>query len=170
MARAAGRRNAPRGPGFGWVLHGLWPQDADGSYPAYCRTAAADPSRGQTAAMADIMGTTGAAWYQWKKHGRCSGLSAARFLADARRAYDAVKRPEVFRRLKRNVTLPAAAVEQAFLKANPAMSANEITVTCRGRRIQEVRVCLTRDLELRACGAGVNRDCALDDARMDAIR
>ncbi|MCR8725956.1 ribonuclease T2 [Frigidibacter sp. ROC022] len=155
---------------FGWVLHGLWPQDEDGGYPSYCRTPKRDPSRAETAAMADIMGTDGAAWYQWKKHGRCSGLSAGTYLGAARLAYGAVKRPEVFRKLPREVTLPASVVEQAFLKANPKMTPDMITVTCKAGRIQEARICLTRKLELRDCGAGVDRDCTLEDALLEPIR
>ena len=50
----------------GWVLHGLWPQQHRG-FPAHCQTAARPPSRQMTDAMADIMGTPGLAWYQWKK-------------------------------------------------------------------------------------------------------
>ena len=102
----------------GWILHGLWPQYEIG-WPSFCRTAERDPSRSDTAAMADVMGTSGLAWYQWKKHGRCSGLSSAEYFAAARRAYDAVSRPDVFRRLDRAVRLPASVVEEAFLEANP---------------------------------------------------
>lgn len=156
--------------GFGWVLHGLWPQHEDGSYPSHCRTGQPDPTRAETAAMADIMGTDGAAWYQWKKHGRCSGLTAGTYLGAARLAYGAVERPEVFRTLTRAVALPAAVVEEAFLKANPKMTPEMITVTCRAGRIQEARICLTRKLDLRACGTGVQRDCTLSDALLDPIR
>ena len=80
---------------LGWVLHGLWPQYERG-WPAYCRTGARDPSRSDTAAMADIMGTSGSAWHQWKKHGRCSGLSSDAFYALSRDAYERVTQPEVF--------------------------------------------------------------------------
>ena len=72
---------------LGWVLHGLWPQYEDG-WPSFCRTAERDPTRRETAAMADIMGTSGLAWYQWKKHGRCAGLSARGLLRAARRRDD----------------------------------------------------------------------------------
>ena len=37
--------------------------------------------------MADIMGSGGSAWHQWKKHGRCSGLSPDDFFALSREAY-----------------------------------------------------------------------------------
>ncbi|AJE48933.1 ribonuclease T2 family protein [Celeribacter indicus] len=153
---------------LGWVLHGLWPQYETG-WPSYCHGAERDPSRSRTAAMADIMGTDGAAWYQWKKHGRCSGLSAERYFDTARAAYARIARPEVFRRLDRDVKLPAAVVEEAFLKANPGLEADEITVTCKAARIEEVRICLTRDLAPRRCGADVIRDCTLDAALFEAI-
>ncbi|WP_417272757.1 ribonuclease T2 family protein [Celeribacter halophilus] len=162
-------RNSPQcDQDFGWVLHGLWPQYENG-WPSYCNTTAHDPSKRETARMADIMGTSGAAWYQWKKHGRCSGLSPDDFFALSRQAYDSITRPEVFRKLDQDVKLPASVVEDAFLKDNPALEANEITVTCENRRIQEVRICLTRDLEPRTCGTDVIRDCSLDDALFEAI-
>src|SRR6056297_3112142 len=114
----------------GWALHGLWPQYHRG-WPSFCRTAERAPSRGMTGAMADIMGSGGLAWHQWKKHGTCSGLSASAYFALSREAYGSVTRPAVFRKLDRPVKLPARVIEEAFLKANPAMTADGVTVTCR---------------------------------------
>ncbi len=119
--------------------------------------------------MADIMGTSGAAWYQWKKHGRCSGLSAGTYLGAMRLAYGAVRMPEAFAKLTGEVALPASVVEQAFLRANPRLSADMITITCQSGHIQEARICLTRKLEPRACGADVVRDCSLDRALMEPV-
>ncbi|GAA3862074.1 ribonuclease T2 [Celeribacter arenosi] len=162
-------RNSPQcDRPLGWVLHGMWPQYEKG-WPSYCNTTARDPSRSQTRAMADIMGTNGAAWYQWKKHGRCSGLSAEEFFAASRDAYEAVTRPEAFRKLPDDIRLPASVVEQAFLADNPDLEADGITVTCKSARIQEVRICLTRDLDPRLCGEDVVRDCTLDDALLADI-
>ena len=154
---------------LGWVLHGLWPQYEDG-WPSWCRTAERDPSRADTAAMADIMGTSGLAWYQWQKHGRCAGLSATDYFATARRAFGAVTMPEVLQQLDRTVRVPASVIEEAFLEVNPGWTADMLTITCRDGRIQEARLCLTRDLEPRRCGADVNRDCSLQDAVLDPIR
>lgn len=153
---------------FGWVLHGLWPQYETG-WPSYCRTSFRDPARAETAAMSDIMGTSGLAWYQWKKHGRCSGLSADKYFDTARRAYAAVNRPAVFRKLSKTIQLPASVVEDAFLQANPDWQAEMITITCKRNRIQEARLCLTKDLALRVCGADVIRDCTMEDAIFDPI-
>jgi ribonuclease T2 len=158
----AGRR-------LSFTLHGLWPNYETG-YPSYCRTTARDPSRGDTAAMADIMGGAGLAFYEWKKHGRCSGLEAREYFALSRRAYKSVVIPDVFKALNRDVELPASVVEDAFIEANPTLERDQITVTCDGGMIEEVRVCLTTDLEPRRCAADVVQDCTLRDAVMEAVR
>jgi len=152
-----------------FVLHGLWPQYETG-WPSYCRTSARDPSRAQSAAMEDVMGSDGAAWYQWKKHGRCAGLSAEDYYATARAAYESVAIPEVFSRLNRDIRLPASVVEEAFLEANPKLTRDQITITCKYGRIQEARVCLTKDLEPRRCSTDTIRDCTMRDALMEAVR
>lgn len=112
----------------GWILHGLWPQYHRG-WPEYCKTAERPPSRAMTRDMADIMGTSGLAWHQWKKHGVCSGLSAAAYYALSREAYGRVVRPPVFRKLEKAVKLPASVVEEAFLQANPGMVPDGVTIT-----------------------------------------
>lgn len=152
---------------LGWVLHGLWPQYETG-WPSFCPTWRRAPSRADTAAMADIMGSAGSAWHQWKKHGTCTGLSSDDYFALARRAYYTIARPPVFRKLDKPVTLPAKLVEEAFLGANPDLAADMITITCKSSRIQEARICLTRDLEPRICGADVIRDCRMTDALFEA--
>ena len=154
---------------FGWVLHGLWPQYERG-WPSYCPTGKRNPSRADTAAMADIMGTSGSAWHQWNKHGRCSGLSSDDFYLLSREAYGRVTRPEIFRKIADPIRLPAAVVEEAFLEANPDMEADQITITCKSGRIQEARICMTRSLELRRCGGDVIRDCRMTDALFEPVR
>jgi ribonuclease T2 len=157
------------GRGLTFVLHGLWPQYEDG-WPSFCRTGMRDPTRGETAAMADIMGGAGLAFYQWKKHGRCSGLSSADYYATARQAFEGVTIPPVFAQMSKTLKVPASVVEGAFLESNPGLRRDQVTVTCKDGYIQEVRLCLTKDLEPRRCGADVIRDCTLKDAVLEAVR
>lgn len=147
----------------GWVLHGLWPQHERG-WPSFCNATTPAPSQAMTGAMADIMGSGGAAWHQWRKHGVCAGLSARDYFTAARAAFDAVAKPEVLTQLDRPVRLPATVIEEAFLAANPGLAPDMITITCRDGHIQEARICLTRDLTPRRCGPDVIRDCSLRDA------
>ncbi|AWI85023.1 ribonuclease T [Alloyangia pacifica] len=162
-------RNSPQcDRPLGWVLHGLWPQYTRG-YPSYCDSSARPPSRKETAAMADIMGTAGLAWYQWKKHGACAGLSSQDYFALARRAYEGVTRPEVLRRLDAPVSLPAEVIEEAFLQANPGWEPDMLTITCQSGRIQEARLCLSKALEPVPCGQDVVKDCRLPNALLDPV-
>ena len=99
------------------------------------------------------MGSGGLAWYQWKKHGRCSGLPAADYFAGARRVYEALRLPVP------NVACASAAdIEAELLAANPGLDAGGVIVTCRSGRLEEVRICLTPNFAPRPCGVDVARD------------
>lgn len=154
---------------LGWTLHGLWPQHERG-WPSDCRSAFPDPTRAEAAAMVDIMGSAGLARHQWRRHGTCTGLSPRDYLRLSRLAYEDAAIPDAFERLPDAVALPAALVEEAFLRENPDLVADGVTVTCEAGRIQEVRLCLTRELEPRACAPDARRDCAQDDAIMEPVR
>jgi ribonuclease T2 len=151
-----------------WVVHGLWPQYESG-WPSYCVTGAGSPSRAETEAQADLFGAGGAAWYQWKKHGVCSGLTAADYYRLVRVALGKVVRPPVLEHLDRAVKLPASVVEEAFLKANPGWSPDGVTVTCKAGYIEEVRLCFDRSLAPRTCAPDTRRDCTLSDALMEPV-
>jgi ribonuclease T2 len=153
----------------GWVLHGLWPQYHRG-FPDYCPTTHRHPPRSMTAEMADIMGTAGLAWHQWKKHGTCTGLSPRAYFDLSRQAYESITRPAVFRKLDKQIKVPTAVVEEAFLKDNPTLDKDMLTITCRDGMIQEARVCLSKDLSPVPCGRDVIRDCQMKDALFSPLR
>ncbi|WP_371832190.1 ribonuclease T2 family protein [Paracoccus benzoatiresistens] len=164
-------RDAPEcdgGGGRDFVVHGLWPQHERG-WPDHCDTDERDPSRRQTQAMADLM-APGLALYQWRKHGRCSGLSAAGYYAATRKAAERIAIPAAFDDLDRDLALVPAVVEEAFIEANPDLAPDGVTVTCKAEALAEVRICLTRDLEPRACAPDARRDCARPQVLMERTR
>lgn len=166
---AKGRDQCDDRHDYGWTLHGLWPQYHQG-WPDYCQTLERAPSRRMTNEMTDIMGASGLAWHQWNKHGTCSGLSAGAYFDLSRQAYEGVVRPQVFRKLTDTVKLPASVVEDAFLKANPNLDQDMLTVTCKSNHIQEVRICLSKTLEPVPCGRDVIKDCTLSNALFPPVR
>tara|TARA_R110002096_G_scaffold8802_3_gene35791 strand:+ start:38194 stop:38826 length:633 start_codon:yes stop_codon:yes gene_type:complete len=155
--------------GFGFTLHGVWPQFNVG-WPSFCDTSARSPSRRQTNAMADIMGSGGLAWYQWKKHGTCSGLPADDFYQLSRNAYGMITRPQVFRDMEKTYRVPSKLVKNAFLDANPDLAAENIQVTCKNDAIQEVRICLSKDLKYTRCTFPVRSTCGIQAQTMTPIR
>jgi ribonuclease T2 len=110
------------------------------------------------------MGSGGLAWYQWQRHGRCAGLDPADYFALARIAYAQIVRPDVLNRIEAPLRLPAEVVEEAFLRDNPDLTDDGLTVTCKSGHVHEVRICITRELEPRDCAADIRRDCTVADA------
>jgi ribonuclease T2 len=154
------------GAGVGWALHGLWPQYERG-WPSFCRTRERDPTRAETAAAGRLYGSSGLAWHQWRKHGRCSGLSARDYYLLSARVVDRLRLPE----MPAAGTVSAEALEAAILAANPGMRHDMVTVTCRDGAIHEVRFCLARDdFVPRRCGDDVIRDCRNGQARLPPPR
>lgn len=134
-----------------FIVHGLWPQ-YDRGYPEYCRTDLPDfVPRTLTDTVLDIMPSPGLVGGQWRKHGTCSGLDQRQYLAAIRRAYERIDIPDLFEDPTRRRVLSARDVEQAFIAANPGLSAGGIAVSCKAGRVSEVRICLTRSLEFRRC-------------------
>ena len=148
---------------YTWILHGLWPQYHQG-WPAYCKTSERPPSRAMTRSMVDIMGSSGLAWHQWKKHGSCSGLNADEYFTKSREAYKKIQQPKVLNRLDKLVRVPASVIEDAFVQSNPKLERDMITITCKRGYIQEARICLSKSLQPVPCGADVIKDCKLSNA------
>jgi ribonuclease T2 len=133
-----------------FVVHGLWPQYERG-YPEFCARGEPGPPKSATDAISDIMPGAGLVRYQWTKHGSCTGLAAEAYLATLRRAHERITIPDSFASSAEERSMSVAAVEAAFVQANPGMRSEGIAVRCKGSLLREVRICLTRDLEFRAC-------------------
>ena len=133
------------GSGLGFVVHGLWPQNEHG-YPSDCGPAGRFPSRQALDTVRGLYPDEGLARYEWRKHGTCSGKSPTDYFADVRRARDAVTIPQPFQSPKGEQTWVPIDVARAFAAANPGLRPNAMAVTCRQGTLEEVRICLGRDL------------------------
>jgi ribonuclease T2 len=153
---AAAECNGPRR--FGFIVHGLWPQNERG-WPEYCDVRAAVPDE-VVQGISDLMPARGLVYHEWSAHGTCSGLSPAGFFALVRRASSSIAIPRELENPTRATEEPPAAIAAAFQHANPRFPAQSIVVTCTGQgvpRLREVHVCLDRDLAPRACSADALR-------------
>jgi len=61
-------------------------------------------------------------------------------------------------------------VVEAFIKANPGLSRQAIAVSCDGRRLTEVRVCLSKDISFHDCPEILRRACRVNKIAMPAVR
>ena len=144
--RAARQQQCGARP-FSFVVHGLWPQYEKG-FPEFCQKPAPRLDRNIVSSMLDLMPAPRLIFHEWDKHGVCSGLPARGYFETIRKARAGVKIPEEFLEPKTAVTVTPDEVEEAFVKANPGLSRAGIAVTCGGPRLSEVRICLSRDLQV----------------------
>ena len=109
--------------------------------------------------MLDLMPAPGLIFNEWDKHGTCSGLAAKAYFENIRKARAAVRIPEEFLQLSEPKTIAPAELEDAFIKVNPGLSNSAISVTCDSKRLSEVRICLSKDMQFRACEEIDRRAC-----------
>ncbi|MCC5964992.1 MAG: ribonuclease T [Natronohydrobacter sp.] len=159
------------GSGAGWLVHGLWPQFEAGGWPEFCETAQPAPTRAETAAMMDIMGSDGLALHQWRKHGTCSGLSPERYFDKTRAAFASVTLPDRISSAGGRLRIAPGDLMAVFHAANPDIRENMAVLTCREGMAQEIRVCLTHDLTPRPCDSDVlSRGCRARNVALPALR
>jgi ribonuclease T2 len=146
----ADRQQCASGRPYSFIAHGLWPQYERG-YPQDCPVTDRFVPRELVSQMRDIMPSGGLVGHEWRKHGSCTGLSQADYFAAVRRAYQMVNIPASLRNVTTSRDVDPMLVEKAFIAANPGIPAGGIAVTCDKGHLEDVRICMTKDLKFRSC-------------------
>ena len=154
---------------YAFVVHGLWPQ-YDRGFPQNCTQPAPWIENKLIRSMLDLMPARKLVIHEWQAHGTCSGLDAERYFATVRSAREKVKIPERFVRLGDYTMVSPEEVEDAFVAANPGLAHDMIAVTCSGRYLSEVRVCMSKDLAFHACPETDRRACRNPRIAMPPVR
>jgi ribonuclease T2 len=146
------------GKGYGFVVHGLWPQYDAGGYPENCPTQF-ELSDTTAAKGRSIYPSEHLMQHEWQEHGTCSGLDARTYFDTVDRATAAVRIPAALEAPRSEQSLTAAKISDLFRGANPQIPDHALAVACSRGNLSEVRVCLTRELSVRTCGRGVRTTC-----------
>jgi ribonuclease T2 len=133
-------------PGF--VVHGMWPQNNDGTYPENCSNAAG-PSNPQQ--YTDVIPTVSLINHEWTTHGTCSGLAPDAYFTAMRSAFQAVKIPAAFTNVTQQTSLAPSAIISDFATANPSWPSGSIALSCGKNYLTAVEVCLTKSFRAEAC-------------------
>jgi len=167
---AAGARSQQCGARpYSFVVHGLWPQYEHG-YPQSCQVPPPRLDHRIVDRMLDLMPARRLVYHEWDTHGTCSGLDQHAYFDLVRQARGAVKIPSQFADPQQQLTVKPVDIVDAFVKANAGLAADGITLDCSGTRLGEVRICLTRDLKFRGCGADQVRSCRSDSVLLPPVR
>lgn len=156
--------------GYGFVLHGLWPQYERGGGPQDCATRER-PDAATVERTLAFMPSRRLIEHEWRAHGACSGLDATNYFALSDRAYAAVRIPAAFQPRATPGRMQVDDVRDAFIAANPGLRADMFAVICRARDLAEVRICVDTDLAPRRCGRDVRTRCPRNvDLRIPSLR
>lgn len=141
----------------GFVAHGLWPQYAAGGGPEDCAAAGELDRRTIERAKAAIPDEK-LIRHEWAAHGTCSGLAPHDYFLTLIRAVAHLSIPAQFDGQAPH-TMTASQIVAAFVQANPKLPRSSLTLSCRWSQLEEVRVCLSRELDPRPCGSDVRTQC-----------
>jgi ribonuclease T2 len=156
------------GKKLGFVLHGLWPQYNKG-YPANCskqKLPAAVKSQFNGLYPADKLYD-----HEWEKHGTCSNLKPAQYLALTKQFKDSVAIPAAYRAPQQPVRVTTNQFTADFAAANPGLSAANLAVNCSGsgRYLKELYVCFSLQGQPTACSSEVLKQAAKSCAKADFL-
>jgi ribonuclease T2 len=157
------------GSELGFVVHGLWPQYRHG-FPSDC---ASDRPVSQIALneAKGLFPDDGLARHEWRKHGTCSGKSPQAYFGDVRRAREMVTIPADLQNAKQDLTGTPRDLLTDFLGSNSGLRPEMMAIGCKNGILQEVRICLSKDLRnFQACPE-VSRDtCRASQIQVPHIR
>ena len=153
----------------GFVVHGLWPQNQSGPSPGFCYASEPVPAP-LVETMLPIMPSDRLVQHQWSKHGTCSGASMQTYFGDLGRAFGNLRTPKILQQPKTTVTVRLDRLKEMFAEANPGLTTRMLTISCAGAdgMAEEVRVCLDKSLNFRACPADRTDRCREGSVRFRA--
>lgn len=144
-----------------FVLHGLWPERSDGSYPSHCSDAPGpvDPSR-----YKDVYPDPGLLRHEWYTHGTCSGLGPDAYFTAARAAFHAITIPTALNGLTTRISLPPERILQLVAASNPSIPHESLVLSCGRNFLTAVEICLDKRMHPTVCGA--IRSCRANTVRI----
>jgi ribonuclease T2 len=140
--------------GGNFVVHGLWPEFKNGSWPANCSS---EPDPADPSVQTDIMPDASLVVHEWEKHGTCSGLGVDGYFDLMRSIRKSITIPDALLNLKETQMMTPADIKAEFAAANPRISKEGMAIGCANNTLVQVQFCLAKDGAPTSCAT--IRDC-----------
>jgi ribonuclease T2 len=135
-------------PQQSFLVHGLWPQNNDGSYPVFCSE---EPGSLNPRENLDLTPDLHLLAHEWDKHGTCSAQGPQHFFQMEREAFTSINVPLAFDHIEHETTMSPKQILDLFYKANPQLPEASLIVSCREDHFTAVEACFTRSLKPMPC-------------------
>lgn len=133
---------------LGFVVHGLWPQNNDGSYPKNCP---ARPGPVTDAEWQGLFPTASLAQHEWTTHGVCTPYDATTYFGLVRKARAKVQIPPTFTGVSQPASDTPADIVAQFAKINTGVPAGGIALSCGNNALTAIEFCFDKNLNAIAC-------------------
>ena len=151
-AAARNPQECAAGRGIGFIVHGLWPENAAGRGPESCGPAKPASKSVEKLAL-PFMFSPGLIQHEWTTHGTCTGLNAFDYFSEVIQARTSVQIPVQITSIENELTEGPRQIESQFAEANPSLPSGAFRTHCTGRMFEEERVCFDKNLKPRECTA-----------------
>ena len=152
-------------PQRGFVLHGLWAQFNDDTWPVFCSD---EKGPADLRPNLDITPDLQLLQHEWDKHGTCSAVGPQRFFAMEHRAFRSVAIPSEFQQVTQEKAFTPEWILRSFEFENPSFPAGSFVVSCKDGKLTAVEACLGKDLKPIRC-EGI-QTCKAQVLRVEALQ
>ena len=149
---------------LGFVVHGLWPQNNDGSYPKNCGSR---PGPTSPSAWQGLFPTAALAQHEWVTHGVCTPYDADTYFGLIRKAGAEVQIPPTFTGPTQPASDTPADITAQFAKINTGIPPAGIALSCGNNALTAMEFCFDKNLAPIAC-QGV-RTCRANSVKIPSI-
>lgn len=167
------RAQCGSGRRFGFVVHGLWPQHARG-WPEFCDTRERWVPEERIRDLLPIMPSKRLIIHEWRKHGACSGLNQEGYFDLTRSLFEKVRIPARYLSPSAPLSVSPQQLAEDFIKSNAWLEPGMIAVDCGNRldraRLQEIKICFSREGDPVRCGANERQQCRAETIQMPPVR
>lgn len=144
-------------------VHGLWPERKQGRTPENCSGGVLALSPTLEKNLRGTMPDGSLRQYQWKKHGRCSGLAPEAYFAMIDREFMEMKWPDLLKPRGRDTIVERDVVLREIRRLNPGLPERGVMLRCeKGGRpplLNEIRICLDAGGRPAECSANYRPNC-----------
>lgn len=150
---------------LGFIVHGLWLTNADGSQPDLCQ-GGSPIGNDSVNALLPYIPDRGLIAHEWKAHWSCHG-TPQQFVDAVKQSVAVVNVPDAYQQPSQDFEVGTSRMEQDFAQQN-GVPAEDFRISCYGGKLINFESCMSLDYKLQSCG-GV-KECPAPQVGLDAVK